>query len=38
MTPILLVEDDDSVRQTVSMFLDLEGYSVDAVASTPGGI
>jgi DNA-binding NtrC family response regulator len=34
MTPILLVEDDDSVRQTVSMFLDLEGYSVDAVAST----
>ncbi len=34
MTPILLVEDDDSVRQTVSMFLDLEGYAVDAVAST----
>jgi DNA-binding NtrC family response regulator len=34
MTPILLVEDDDAVRQTVSMFLDLEGYSVDAVAST----
>jgi DNA-binding NtrC family response regulator len=34
MTPILLVEDDDSVRQTVSMFLDLEGYPVDAVAST----
>lgn len=34
MTPILLVEDDDSVRQTVSMFLDLEGYAVEAVAST----
>jgi DNA-binding NtrC family response regulator len=34
MIPILLVEDDDSVRQTVSMFLDLEGYAVDAVAST----
>ena len=34
MTPILLVEDDDSVRQTVSMFLELEGYAVEAVAST----
>ena len=34
MTPILLVEDDDAVRQTISMFLDLEGYAVDAVAST----
>jgi DNA-binding NtrC family response regulator len=34
MTPILLVEDDDSVRQTISMFLDLEGYAVEAVAST----
>ena len=34
MTPILLVEDDDSVRQTVSMFLELEGYAVQAVSST----
>ncbi len=34
MTPILLVEDDDSVRQTVSMFLELEGYTVQAVSST----
>lgn len=34
MTPILLVEDDDSVRQTVSMFLELEGFAVEAVAST----
>jgi len=34
MTPILLVEDDDAVRQTVSMFLELEGYTVDAVPST----
>jgi len=34
MTPILLVEDDDSVRQTVSMFLEVEGYTVDAVSST----
>ncbi len=34
MTPILLVEDDDAVRQTVSMFLELEGFAVEAVAST----
>lgn len=34
MTPILLVEDDDAVRQTISMFLELEGFAVEAVAST----
>ena len=34
MTSILLAEDDDSVRQTVSMFLELEGYAVEAVSST----
>jgi DNA-binding NtrC family response regulator len=31
---LLLVEDDNSVRSTVSTFLELEGYSVDAVGST----
>ncbi len=34
MTSILLVEDDDSVRQTVATFLELEGYAVEAVSST----
>ena len=34
MTSILLAEDDDAVRQTVSTFLELEGYAVQAVAST----
>ena len=34
MSRLLLVEDDNSVRTTVSTFLELEGYSVDAVAST----
>ena len=34
MTPILLVEDDDSVRTTVTMFLEMEGYAVEAVSST----
>jgi DNA-binding NtrC family response regulator len=32
--PILLVEDDPSVRNTLLTFLDLEGYQVDAVSST----
>ena len=32
--PLLLVEDDTSVRNTLSTFLDLEGYQVDAVSST----
>jgi DNA-binding NtrC family response regulator len=32
--PLLLVEDDPSVRSTLATFLDLEGYRVDAVAST----
>jgi DNA-binding NtrC family response regulator len=31
---LLLVEDDSSVRTTISTFLELEGYTVDAVAST----
>jgi len=34
MTPLLLVEDDPAVRSMVSTFLELEGYAVDAVAST----
>lgn len=35
---ILLVEDDPSVRSTITTFLDLEGYPVDAVASTEAAI
>jgi len=31
---LLVVEDDNSVRTTIVTFLELEGYSVDAVAST----
>jgi DNA-binding NtrC family response regulator len=31
---LLVVEDDNSVRNTIQTFLDLEGYSVDAVSST----
>ncbi len=34
MHPLLIVEDDNAVRTTISTFLELEGYSVDAVAST----
>ena len=34
MSRLLVVEDDNSVRTTVVMFLELEGYSVDAVSST----
>lgn len=34
MSRLLVVEDDNSVRNTVVMFLELEGYQVDAVAST----
>ena len=34
MSRLLLVEDDSSVRDTVSTFLELEGYAVDAVSST----
>ena len=34
MTPLLLVEDDPGVRSTLATFLELEGYAVDAVAST----
>ena len=32
--PILLVEDDSSVRATIVTFLELEGFSVDAVSNT----
>lgn len=32
--PILLVEDDSSVRTTIVTFLELEGFGVEAVAST----
>ncbi|MGA2712053.1 MAG: sigma-54 dependent transcriptional regulator [Bryobacteraceae bacterium] len=32
--PILLVEDDSSVRTTIETFLELEGFGVEAVAST----
>ena len=34
MPRLLVVEDDPAVRTTVVTFLELEGYSVDAVAST----
>ncbi|HLY17500.1 MAG TPA: response regulator, partial [Bryobacteraceae bacterium] len=34
MRRLLVVEDDPAVRTTVVTFLELEGYSVDAVAST----
>ncbi len=34
MQRLLLVEDDASVRGTITTFLELEGYAVDAVAST----
>ncbi|MCC7236622.1 MAG: sigma-54-dependent Fis family transcriptional regulator [Bryobacterales bacterium] len=34
MEPLLLVEDDASVRNTIVTFLELEGYQVHAVATT----
>src|SRR5437660_3209886 len=34
MQRLLVVEDDNSVRSTISTFLELEGYAVDAVSST----
>ncbi len=34
MQRLLVVEDDPSVRNTIVTFLELEGYSVDAVSST----
>ncbi len=34
MPRLLVVEDDSSVRNTIVTFLELEGYAVDAVAST----
>jgi len=34
MQRLLVVEDDNSVRSTITTFLELEGYNVDAVAST----
>ncbi|HME08569.1 MAG TPA: sigma-54 dependent transcriptional regulator [Bryobacteraceae bacterium] len=34
MQRLLVVEDDSSVRSTITTFLELEGYNVDAVSST----
>ncbi len=34
MQRLLVVEDDNSVRDTITTFLELEGYRVDAVSST----
>jgi DNA-binding NtrC family response regulator len=34
MQRLLIVEDDASVRTTISTFLEMEGYCVDAVSST----
>jgi len=34
MQRLLVVEDDNSVRTTITTFLELEGYTVDAVSST----
>ncbi|HTR37424.1 MAG TPA: sigma-54 dependent transcriptional regulator [Bryobacteraceae bacterium] len=34
MSRLLVVEDDNSVRNTITTFLELEGYAVDAVSST----
>ena len=34
MQKLLVVEDDNSVRNTIQTFLELEGYTVDAVSST----
>src|SRR5579871_5409555 len=34
MQRLLVVEDDSSVRNTITTFLELEGYAVDAVSST----
>lgn len=34
MNPLLVVEDDYSLRNTVTTFLELEGYQVDAVSTT----
>ena len=34
MEKVLIVEDDDGVRSTVSALLEMEGYAVDAVSST----
>ena len=34
MQRLLVVEDDNSVRNTITTFLELEGYRVDAVSST----
>ena len=36
--PILLVEDDSSVRTTIVTFLELEGYKIEAVSNTRDAI
>jgi two-component system response regulator HydG len=38
MSRLLVVEDDPAVRTTIVNFLELEGYSVDAVSSTQEAI
>ena len=38
MQRLLVVEDDSSVRSTITTFLELEGYAVDAVSSTQEAI
>ncbi len=35
---LLVVEDDPSVRTTITTFLEMEGYAVDAVSSTSAAI
>jgi DNA-binding NtrC family response regulator len=38
MSSLLLVEDDPSVRSTITTFLELEGYQVEAVSNTRDAI
>lgn len=38
MASLLLVEDDSSVRSTITTFLELEGYQVEAVSNTRDAI
>ena len=38
MARLLLVEDEKSLRDTIVTFLELEGYTIDAVSSTQEAI